>query len=184
VDALNIRLRRGLLAALLAMAAGAADSQQQATEAAVKAAFLYKFPGYVEWPAQALGAADAPFVIGVAGSEEVAAELERLVPNRPIANRKVVVRRVKEGESPRGLNMLFVGRNEGASRALVRAAQQQPGVLVVTESDRGLEMGAAINLVSLEERIAFEVSLENAERAGLHISSRMLAVARRVVPRG
>jgi hypothetical protein len=53
----------------------------------------------------------------------------------------------------------------------------------VTETERGLELGSAINFVPLDERIAFDVSLPNAERAGLRISARMLAVARRVVPK-
>jgi len=183
MDTLTGLLRRVFATALVALLAGAAHGQQ-ASEPAVKAAFLYKFPGYIEWPAEALGAPDSPFVIAVAGSEDVASELERLVPGRSIAGRRVEVRRVKEGEPLRGMQILFVGRTEGNGRALLRLAQQQPGILLVTEGERGLELGGTINFVALEERIAFEVSLENAERAGLRISSRMLAVARRVVPRG
>ena len=183
MDAVSTRLAQGFAAALLALFAGTTQAQQ-ASEAAVKAAFLYKFPGYIEWPAEALGAPDNPFVIAVAGSEDVAAELERLVPGRNIAGRRVAIRRIREGDPLRGMQILFVGRSEENGRALLRTAQQQPGILLVTEGERGLELGGTINFVALEERIAFEVSLENAERAGLRISSRMLAVARRVVPRG
>jgi hypothetical protein len=67
-------------------------------------------------------------------------------------------------------------------RAIVRAAQQS-GALVVTETERGLEAGSSINFVLVDDRIGFEVSLDAAERSGHRISSRMLAVARRVVPR-
>jgi len=93
------------------------------------------------------------------------------------------VRRLREGDSPRGVHILFAGHDAG-TRAMLKAAHAQPGTLVVSESERGLEMGAAINFVAYEDRVAFEVSLENAERTGIRISSRMLAVARRVVPRG
>lgn len=169
-----------LAAAAFACAAHAAHAQQ-ATEATVKAAFLYKFAGYVEWPDSALGPVDGPFTIGIIGSEEVAAELDRLVPGRQVLNRRVVVRRLKENESVRGVQLLFVGR-EASARQMLRAAHQQ-GTLTVTESERGLELGSSINFVSLDDRVGFEVSLDAAERSGLRISSRMLAVARRVVPR-
>jgi hypothetical protein len=89
---------------------------------------------------------------------------------------------VGDGEALRGVNILFVGRNAPAAAALLRAAREQ-GVLAVTESDHGLDMGSAINFVTAGERVGFEVSLDAAERSGYRISSRMLAVARRVVPK-
>ena len=174
-------LKRALLSVGLAIAALAAHAQQ-ATEASVKAAFLYKFAGYVEWPASAFPQAESPFVIAVQGSDEVAAELERLVPGRTINDHRVVVRRLREGDSPRGAHVLFVGRAEPSPRTVLRAAQQA-GVLAVTETDRGLELGSAINFVIADERVGFEVNLDAAERGGHRISSRMLQVARRVLPR-
>lgn len=177
------RVRAAFAAAAVALLACAAHGQQ-ASEAAVKAAFLYKFPGYVEWPTQTLPpSAESAFVVGVAGADDVATELERLVPGRSIAGRRVVVRRLREGESLRGVHMLFVGRAEANPRALLRSAQQQSGLLIVTDGERGLEQGGTISFVTADERVTFDVSLENAERSGLRISSRMLAVARRVMPR-
>jgi len=173
------------LARLLLLAAAMVTHQaaaQQATEASIKAAFLYKFAGYIEWPANAFTAPDAPLVIGVTGSEEVAAELERLVPGRSVNNRPVVVRRLREGEPPKGVHILFAGRAEPNLRAVARAAQQN-AALVVTEAERGLEAGGSINFVLVDDRVGFEVSLEAAARGGHRISSRMLAVARRVVGR-
>lgn len=176
-------MRRFALALAAAAAASAAcvAHAQAASEASVKAAFLYRFAAYVEWPAAALPPA-APFVIAVAGAEDVAAELERVVQGRSVQERKVVVRRVREADSFRGVHIAFIGRGEAQGRALARAAQQA-GALVVTDSERGLELGGAINFVLADDRMGFEVSLDNAERAGLRISSRMLAVARRVVPK-
>lgn len=170
------------LVAAMALVPALGAHAQQATEPSVKAAFIYKFAGYVEWPASAFPSQDTPVVIGVAGSDEVASELEKLVPGRNVNGRVVLVRRLREGEAPRGIHVVFVARGEVNARALIRAAQQQ-GSLVVTESERGLELGSAINFVPTDDRIGFEVSLEAAERSGLRISSRMLAVARRVLPR-
>lgn len=176
-----IRPLRGLLVLALA-ALPALVPAQQAPESSIKAAFLFKFAGYVEWPLGAFPSPDAPFVIGVTGAEEVASELERLVPGRTVNNRAVVVRRFREGEAPQGVHLMFVGRSEANVRAAIGAAQQQ-GALTVTEGERGLESGSSINFVVADDRVGFEVSLEAAERSGLRISSRMLAVARRVVGR-
>jgi hypothetical protein len=171
-------------AALLLAAPWLAHAQRaEATEASVKAAFLYKFAAYVEWPPDTLPAG-APFTIGVIGSDAVAGELATLVPGRNIAGHPVVLRQLGEGDSPKGVQMLFVGgANPGRYAALIAAAQKG-GALVVTESAHGLDAGAAINFVAANEHVGFEVSLESAQKSGLRISSRMLAVARRVVQKG
>jgi hypothetical protein len=176
---MRLAARAVMLWALLAPTAALA---QAATEAAVKAAFLYKFAGYVEWPAAAFADAEVPFVIAVAGADEIAAEVEKVVPGRTVNGRRIVVKRLQEGEDPQGAHLLFVGRAmpSASARAMVRSAQRA-GALTVT--DAGLENGAAINFIAADSHIAFEVSLDAAERGGHHISSRMLAIARRVVPR-
>jgi hypothetical protein len=179
--------RRALVACAalgVAFAAPWARAQRaEAPEASVKAAFLYKFAAYVEWPPASFAAEEAPFVIAVMGSDEVAAELAKIVPGRNVAGHPVALKRLRDGDSSRGAHLLFVGRVEpGRLQQVLRAAQQQ-GALPVTEADRGLELGAAINFVTVEDRVGFEVSLESAERSGHHISARMLSVARRVIPR-
>ena len=177
-----IRTALRLVTLIVALAAmEGASAQQAATESAVKAAFLYKFAGYVEWPSTAFPAPDTPLVIAVANADEVAGELERLVPGRNVNGHPVFVKRVRD-ENLRGVHVLFVGRGAAAAQAMVRAGQQQ-GALVVTETDKGLELGSAINFVPVEDRIGFDVSLDSAEKAGLRISARMLPVARKVVPR-
>lgn len=172
---------RGLGAALL-LAASLGALAQHASESAVKAAFLFRFASYVEWPQQATAQPEMPFVFGVAGSDEVASELEKIVAGRAISSRRAVVRRVTDASLARGVHVLFVGKGEPAAATLLREARQH-GALTVTETERGLEAGSAINFVVAENRVGFEISLEAAERGGHRISSRMLAVARRVVPR-
>ena len=172
---------------LLFLAAGVAAAtvafgQREATESGVKAAFLYKFANYIEWPANAFSSPSAPLVIGVLAADDIAAELDRIVPGRNVNGHPVNVRRLKNGESAAGVHILFVGKEQGGGAATVRTAREQ-GALTVTESERGLEMGSAINFITAGERVAFEVSLDSAEKSGHRISSRMLAVAKRVVPR-
>jgi hypothetical protein len=168
---------RALFAAFGLLAACVAGAQPLEHE--VKAAFLYKFLSFVEWPAQSFARADAPLVIGVLAADEVHASLEQAVQGRQAQNRPVQVRRVAAGERLSGLHVLFVGRAAAASLARLAAP---PGVLVVAEADGALEQGAMINFLRSDGRVRFEVAPETAERRGLRISSRMLAVAHSVKP--
>ncbi|SFV14198.1 YfiR family protein [Pseudoduganella namucuonensis] len=144
-------------------------------ERGVKAAFLYKFLGYVEYPQHEAGAA-GPLVVGVLGADDIAAELTRITAGRAVNNRAVVVRALREGDPPAGLQMLFVGSEAARGGQVLRAAQQN-GVLTVTETDNGLQQGSVINFRLVEDRVRFEVSLPAAEKSGLKLSSRLLSVA-------
>ena len=159
---------------LLPAAAGA-----QALEHEIKAAFVFKFLSFVEWPAQAFARPETPIAIGVLGAEEVYSELQEIVPGRVVQGRPVTVRGVREGESVNGLHVLYVGR--GGGPALVRLGQPR-SLLTITEWDGALDQGGIINFVRSEGRVRFEVALDTAERRGLRISSRMLAVAHNVRP--
>jgi hypothetical protein len=181
------RALRSLFAGLALVAAllhGHAHAQMrlEASEASVKAAFLYKFPAYIEWPPSTFPSPAAPFTFGVLGDDDVAAELERLTTGKQWSGHPMAVRRV-QGDSFKGLQVLFVGRGANDRLGSVVRAAQLPGLLLVTENEKGLAYGSAINFVVNDERVGFEVSPEAAERNGLRISSRMLSVARRVVQR-
>jgi hypothetical protein len=156
-----------------------AQAQRPATEAEVKAAYLYRFLSFVEWPAQRLGAPGAPLVVAVAGAAQIAEDLRALVRGRTAQNRPIVVRPIEDADGLAGAHVLFAGR--AASRriaALARAAP--PATLVVTDAEGALDQGAMINFVEDGGRIRFAVAADAAERAGLRISSRMLAVAAEV----
>lgn len=158
-----------------------ASLAQGLSEAAVKAAFIYKFLAYVDWPSSTLPP-NAPYVIGILGNDAVAAELERIVEGRTVNDHRIMVRRLRTGEPLQALQVLFIGRNAGSTREVLRGMQRQ-AVLTISDGDGGLDHGSIVSLVNADDRISFEVSLDAAGRAGLSISSRMLAVARRVVPR-
>ncbi|MDQ5848319.1 MAG: YfiR family protein [Pseudomonadota bacterium] len=164
-----------LLAALLLLVPLIAAGQ--ALEHEIKAAFVFKFLSFVEWPAQAFARPETPISIGVLGAEEVYNELQEIVPGRVVQGRPVTVRRVREGESLNGLHVLYVGR--GGAPVLAKLGQAR-NLLVITEWDGALDQGGIINFVHSEGRVRFEVALDTAERRGLHISSRMLAVAQNV----
>jgi hypothetical protein len=147
-------------------------------EESVKAASLYKFLNYVDWPPAVLAPTDAPYVIGVLNADDIADELNRMTAGRSINNRVVKVRRIQSGDNvTSGIHVLFIGRAERARQAQwLRQVQTHP-VLVITESDSGIAPGSMINFRLVDDRVRFEVALEPVEKAGLRLSSRMLAVA-------
>ena len=182
--------RRTLVAGVLAVAALAmlatvparAQSAQQASapERRVKAAFLYKFLGYTEFPPSAFADAAAPVVIGVAGADELAAELSRVVAGRTVQGRTMAVKLLRESDSAAGVHLLFVGGNDSARmRSLLKAAQPAP-MLVVSEAEDGLQQGSVINFRVVDERVRFDVSLDAAEKNSVKLSSRLLSVANHV----
>jgi hypothetical protein len=163
---------------VLALASITAANAAQFTVVAVKAAYLFRFAQYVEWPGTA--PANAPFVIAVAGAEDVALHLERLLPGMTVQGRRAVVRRVSRAEELDGVHILFVGaRAFSRTRALRNVAIRRP-ILIVTEDDRGIDGGAVINFIELERNLRFEISLNAADRSGLRINSALLSVAARV----
>jgi hypothetical protein len=173
--------RRAWLALGLVGACGLAAAQDKASSAAVKAAYLYKFLFYVELPPQAFAQPDSPLVIGVAGADDVHAELVQALRERSLGSRPLQARRVVEGDSLAGVQLLFVGANiEPRHSPLVRAARERR-LLLVTDAPDGLKAGACINFVSVRNRVRFEVSLDVAEQHAIRISSRVLALAERVV---
>ena len=147
------------------------------SEDAVKAAFLHRFAAYVQWPE----APDASsFVIAIDGGEDVAAQLEQLLPGLAIQNRRAQVRRVQTVADLDGVSILYIGSGRRPqTRALMQAATMRP-ILVVTDMEDGLSNGAIINFVRVERTIRFEVSLTAAEHSGLKINSGLLSVAARV----
>jgi hypothetical protein len=171
----------GYLLVLAAWSAPAPDAQEAPpAEHDIKAAFLYKFLSYVEWRPGAFAQPTSPIVIGVVGSNDIADTLRALVAGRTVSERPVEVRRMRAAESLDGVHMLFVGSAEASRVPQLAAAARQRGVLVVTEHDGALDDGSAINLIVVDNRVRFEVSLDAVERSGLKVSSRMLTVAVRV----
>jgi hypothetical protein len=174
-------IKRTLLVAVLLAAVTALAQVDRTPEPQIKAAFLYKFGGFVEWPAAAFARADASFSIGVVGADGVAAELERVVAGRTVQGRSISVQRLKRGDSLAGLHLLFVGQSEAGRLAeIVSGAKSQP-LLIVTETENALTRGSMINFITVDDKVRFDVALPEAERGQLRISARLLAVARKVI---
>jgi hypothetical protein len=157
--------------------AAAPDPDPATLERSVKAAYLYKFLSYVDWPPSAFAQPVSPYVIAVAGDDEILSELTALAKGRTTNDRQVTVKRLNFGDPVAGVHLLFVGQQETTRQGQwLRQAAMRP-ILTVTDSDAGLGQGSVINFRQIDGHIRFEVSLPAAERNELKLSSRMLAVA-------
>jgi uncharacterized protein DUF4154 len=174
-------LRVALLTLALAIAAPSAAQAPPtaASERSVKAAYIYRFLPYIEWPAAAL-AAGTPIVIGVIGADDLALELEQLVRNRPGDERAIAVRRLGPNDSWIGTHVLYAGQEVAARVLMVAKALQDRSVLTISDVEGAVDRGFVIGFVNVESRLRFEVNADVAERSGLKLSSRLLTVALRV----
>jgi hypothetical protein len=176
------RTQRWLVAmALAALMAAGAHAQPPAAEETVEAAYLHKFPGFVDWPADTFRNASAPIVIGLVAAPRVLDELTRIARGRLVLGRPVEARAVGVSGLPQDLQVLFIGKDAAADAGPLIDEARRAHVLVVCDDPGGLKAGAVIEFVRIDGRLRFEVSLTAARRADIRLSSRLLSVAAKVV---
>jgi hypothetical protein len=151
-----------------------------APEYQIKAAFLYKFCNYIEWPPEAFSSESSPLKIGVAGSGALVDELRNTVRGLTIKSRHLLVQQVNSDDVVQDLQVLFIARSENQRMThLLTLARGYP-VLLVTEVPPGIDAGSVINFVVQENRVRFDISQAAAAQQGLKLSAQLLKVARNV----
>lgn len=143
----------------------------------VKAAMLYKFLSYIDWPPDTFADARSPFRISVLGASSVSRQLRELTENRTVGDRPIEVQNVSTTRQIDDPHLVFVGRHAQKNLPRVARLAERHSFLVVTEKDDGLPPGSTINLRTVEGRVGFDVSLVSAQRAGVKLSARLLSVA-------
>ena len=170
---------KGALLGLLGLAAvhavGVADVP--VSEDSLRAAYLYRFAGYVTWP-QSLPA-DEPLVIAVIGSPSIARELRRMLPAHASNGRSTQVREVSSLDDLGKPQILYVAAGYAQLLRQLRP-KSASAMLLVTGQEDGLSSGSVINFVTVDRNVRFEVSLPAAQRWGLKVSADLLGVAVRV----
>lgn len=146
----------------------------------VKAAYLYKFAGYVEWPSGAFASEDSPLVIGVLGNDRLEQILSHMIVGKTVNGRALVVRRLEVGSPLQGVHMLIVGTLDTPTlRAIGEAVRGKP-ILVVSDAGQTRALDSMISFDLVDEHLRFNVALKPAETSGLKLRALMLTAARRV----
>lgn len=177
---LQTPLVASLLLAAILVAVPAAPAQEAATEYDLKAAFLYNFTKFVEWPADAFHDDRSSLRLCVLGEDPFGESL-RAMAKEEVAGRKLMVLSVAAMNDPAGCQILFVSRSERRRMPRILAAVREAPVLTVGDTAGFLEQGGIINFILQGSRVRFEINQESAERVGLRVSSKLLRLATRVV---
>jgi hypothetical protein len=143
----------------------------------VKAAFLYNFAKFVEWPPGTFASSTDPIGICIIGQNPFGAALENMVLGKKVGDRAFAVRQLQGAEQAKGCQILFIGAGEWKRvRTLLDALKGSP-VLTVGETDDFTSFGGVIAFQLEGPRVRIQIALESAERAKLRISSKLLSLA-------
>ena len=162
------------LAWLLLPAALAAQTASR--EYQVKAVFLFNFTQFVEWPAAAFSAPDAPLVIGILGDDPFGPLLEEAIRDERIGEHPLQLRRFPNFEQV-DCHILFISRSGTGRLEPLWDALAGKAVLTVSDAENSARRGVMIRFVNENNRIRLRINLEAAKRAGLTISSKLLRSA-------
>jgi len=167
---------------ILSPASGwAGEKEDAAREYAVKAAFLYQFAKYVEWPEGTFKDPDAPIVLGVVGVSPFGSALEELNSGARTNQRSFSIKYYRSIEERESCHMLFICSSEANHVEEILEKVGNAPVLVVGDSPGLAEKGVAINFLIEDNKVRFEANPEAAKQAHLQISSKVLRLAKAVV---
>ena len=167
-----------VIAAFMAAENRSSEAGVHLDEYQVKAAYLYNFANFVEWPAGTFRTPREPFSICILGEDPFGSILDDAVAGKTTAGRPFAVLRVSDDDESKACRILFVSSPPNKRARSVLAAVEQRGS-VLTVGDKGLSTSPAtmIGFLIVTGKVRFEIDQAAADRAGLHISAKLLALA-------
>ena len=174
------RFASSLAAATVALGLGVPGSAraQAASEAEVKAAFVYNFLKFVEWPAESFPDRAAPLVVLILGQGPAADAAERFLAARQVSGRRLEVRRLAWDQPLSGAHAIYVAETDADKVRRILAAAWAAGVLSIGEGADFAAGGGVIGLLVEQRKVRFDVNMDTANAAGLKVSSKLLALTR------
>lgn len=169
------------IALLCGGAALLAPGQSQVEEYRLKAAYLFHFAQFVEWPAGALDGADKPLVFCVIGEDPFHGDLEGTVQGKSAGGRAVRILHLQRIQANSGCHLAFIDHKQGGRVHELLASLDKAPVLTVGESEDFLREGGMIRFCMEDRKVRFEINQGAAERAHLKISARLLLLAKSVI---
>jgi hypothetical protein len=169
-----------ILALLLAAAGGPARAAPSAPEVQLKAAFIFHFTQFIDWPAGTFGGPDAPFVIGVLGDEPMDDALTLMVRGERLSGHPLAVRRIRSTVEAADCQIVYVPAD--ADDSFREARLRGAPVLTVGETADFLQAGGIIEFFTDHSHVRLRINLAAAHGASLRISSKLLRVAQVLSP--
>jgi len=180
-----VRLRRFPAAVLVIVVSvlipefGAWCQTSQPTEYQLKAAFLFNFAKFIDWPSKAFSDAQSPFTICVIGRDPFGSFLDEYLADKTIDNRPISIKRFSSpGVPPQSrCQIAFISASERFHFRDVIASFDGENTLLVGDADGFASSGGAIEFLLEENRVRFAINPDAADRADLKVSSKLLSLA-------
>jgi hypothetical protein len=153
-------------------------ADQSPTEFQVKAAYLFNFLKFVEWPEDPAADPHGKWVIGFVGDSPVGDELTRLVEGKNVLGRDLQVKKIQAADNPRACNILFISESEKKRLPSILAELHGSSVLTVADMDNFIGAGGMIQFVVEDARVRVAIDVGATSRAHLKVSSKLLSLAR------
>jgi hypothetical protein len=172
------RRRRSLIASasiVITLLTPPAAFAQDVTAPALKAAYVYSFVKFTAWPA--VVPSSDPFVMCVMGDAAVGEALEQLVAGRQFAGRQLITTPIAISRPISGCHVLYVSGAMVSEAAQVLAKLRDSPVLTISDGVGFTESGGMAQLFIERGRLRFTIKMENVERSGLKMSSKLLSLA-------
>ena len=148
------------------------------SEYEVKAAYIFNFAKFIEWPPHSFQNNYEPFILGILGNDPFGESLEKVINKRLIHGRTVEIKRMKNLTENESLHILFISSSERKkTRYLIQSLEELP-VLTIGEISEFNRLGGIIQFFLEENSVLFRLNVEAAKISGLLISSQLLEVAR------
>lgn len=177
-------LGRWFIALAFLISSGLTSSAQMAAtkEYQIKAAFLFNFAQFVDWPPAAFPNPDSPFRIGILGDDPFGPALDQTIQGETIHNRKLIIQRSQRAEDLKDCNLVFISRSEKGRMGEILPKFNAGVILTVSEVEGFTRRGGIINFYLEGNKVRFEINPAAAQREGLKISSQLLSLGKIVEP--
>ena len=166
-----------LVSAVLMAISSSRAQDAPPSEYRLKAAFLFNFAKFVEWPPEAFAEKTSPFIIGVLGDNPFGNELQQTVIGKNINDHPITIQPFSTAAAATNCHLLFISNSEKKRLTEIVPALRGTTVLTVSETERFIEAGGMINFVSVNNKIRFQINDDAAKTARLKISSKLLSLA-------
>jgi len=154
-------------------------AEDSSTEYKIKAAFLYNFLNFIEWPSGSFKDSNDVLKICVIGEDPFGDAFEPFI-NKPIKGKKLKIYQINKIGDTDNCHIAFISSSEKRRLGRVLADLNGSSTLTVSDIKSFTQEGGIINFVTVENRIGFEINIKAAERSGLKISSKLLNLAKTI----
>jgi hypothetical protein len=172
----------GMLAGFLHLPDDAPAAPARSLEHEIKAAFLFNFAQFIEWPTNAFPQPQSPLVIGILGPDPFGTALDEIVHGEAVKGHPLVIHRYRQVEDVNACHILFINETDAAQLGRLFARLNGRNILTVGDAESFTQRGGMIRFFTEQNKIRLEINMTAVQKAGLTISSRLLRLARIVSP--